>query len=373
MKPRVSTQLSCKVPILVCALLNLCAMCPADTVVSVTDSVLPFNQGSLFLGGQYSNVVAVSWTQTTSVSNVTIAASLQSTSAGFRTGTAYLMNAIGPAATAANEVVPPASFTAATPYLSDPIPLTVLFTGLNLAPGTYYLVLSAPSSQTTSGSPLTWQFTPSPVITKAPTVTQGNTFTANTVFNTVNSFAPASTFGVSSLPPIFDVFVGSQVIFLGVDTVTKGNWTGRYGSGGYVIPNDVATQLDHANLSVSQSFNYTWAGLTSDPRALLKSPGATSGIASAFVNYYGQSFSINLNIYDNKPHTVSFYLLDWDSTSRSETITITDASTGQVYDTRTFSGFHNGEYAVWQLKGNLTIKVTPNSGAGAAVSGIFVE
>ena len=36
-------------------------------------------------------------------------------------------------------------------------------------------------------------------------------------------------------------------------------------------------------------------------------------------------------------------------------------------------GFNGGVYAVWQLKGNLTIKVTPNSGPGPAISGIFID
>jgi hypothetical protein len=64
-------------------------------------------------------------------------------------------------------------------------------------------------------------------------------------------------------------------------------------------------------------------------------------------------------------------LLDWDGTSRAETITISDASTGTVYDTESFSGFHNGEYAIWDLQGNFTINVTPTAGPSAAVSGIF--
>ena len=193
-------------------------------------------------------------------------------------------------------------------------------------------------------------------------------------FTTVNSFPPASTFVVDSVDRIiFDVFAGSQVIFLGTDTTTAGNWPVRYGAGGYVIPNDVATTLDHTNVSFSEFFNYTWAPLTSDPRALRTSPVATSGIASAVTNFFGRSFNINLNNYDTKPHTVSLYLLDWDTTSRSQTVTITDASTGELYDTRTFSNFRNGVYAAWQLRGNLTIKVTPTSGPSAVVSGIFID
>jgi hypothetical protein len=163
------------------------------------------------------------------------------------------------------------------------------------------------------------------------------------------------------------------VSFLGADSVTQGNWTGKYGTSAYVIPNGGATSLDHASLSFSEYFSYTWAGMTSDPRALQIASGASTGIASAITNYYGKSFYIHLNAYDDKPHLVAFYLLDWDNGMRSETFTITDASTGKFYDKQTFSGFSNGAYALWELKGNLTIQVTPNSGPGAVVSGIFIN
>jgi hypothetical protein len=163
----------------------------------------------------------------------------------------------------------------------------------------------------------------------------------------------------------------SFAIFQGVDTVTQGKWSGKYGSGGYLIPNGGSSPTDHTSVSFSQDFTYTWAGLTSDPRALQISPGVSQGIASAYLNYYGQTFFININIHDVVPHRVALYLLDWDGTSRSETVTITDASTGALYDTEIFSGFHNGEYAIWEMKGNLRIRVTPKSGPSAAVSGIF--
>jgi hypothetical protein len=106
---------------------------------------------------------------------------------------------------------------------------------------------------------------------------------------------------------------------------------------------------------------------------LQTAPGASTRIASAITNYVGKSFYIHLNVYDDNLHLVALYLLDWDTGTRSETITITDASTGQLYDRQTFSGFHNGTYVLWELKGNLTIQVTPNSGTTAAVSGIFIN
>jgi hypothetical protein len=60
-----------------------------------------------------------------------------------------------------------------------------------------------------------------------------------------------------------------------------------------------------------------------------------------------------------------------DNSSRNETITILDSLTNTVLDTENFSGFHNGQYAAWNIKGNVTMTVTPNGYVSPAVSGIF--
>ena len=167
--------------------------------------------------------------------------------------------------------------------------------------------------------------------------------------------------------------VAPPVTFAGVDTTTQGTWTGVYGSAGYLIANEAPSYLNYATVSFLGDFTYTWAGETSDPRALQTAPGASTRIASAFTQYYNTAFSINININDGNLHQVALYLLDWDSNIRNETITISDASTGQVYDSETFSNFHNGEWAIWNVRGNLNFTITPNAGPSAAVSGIFFK
>jgi hypothetical protein len=196
------------ITVLLCVALGLVLLCsdsPAGTIVSVTDSQVPVNRAALFLGGQFSNVVAVSWMQTAAFSNITIDASLVSTDNSFRSGTAYLMNAIGPGTTPASEVVAPADFTApVSGNFNLPVPLTVLFTGLNLGPGTYYLVLSAPHADT-SFSPLYWQIASVPVVTTAVSATIGNDVLANTFSSTVDPFPPASRFISTNPGVMFDV------------------------------------------------------------------------------------------------------------------------------------------------------------------------
>lgn len=175
-----------------CLLVILSFPCFADTIVSVTDAS-SLNAGSLYLGGQYSNVVAVAWTQYHSFSDVAIDALLVSSDASFRSGTAYLMRAIGPGTTSASEIVAPVAFTAPLGN-GGAIAPTVLFSGLTLTPGTYYLVLFAPFRNETDGSPLGWVIPTNPVLTSAASARVTGFLDANTTLFPPAQFAPASRF-----------------------------------------------------------------------------------------------------------------------------------------------------------------------------------
>jgi hypothetical protein len=70
-------------------------------------------------------------------------------------------------------------------------------------------------------------------------------------------------------------------------------------------------------------------------------------------------------------HQVALYLLDWDTTARSERVDILDAGTGTLLDSQTASAFHGGKYLVWNLSGHVQIKITRLAGANAVLSGLF--
>jgi len=42
-----------------------------------------------------------------------------------------------------------------------------------------------------------------------------------------------------------------------------------------------------------------------------------------------------------------------------------------VLDTRTLTGFHGGQYAVWTLSGHVTLRVTRTGGNNAVISGVL--
>jgi hypothetical protein len=122
------------------------APCWADQLISFTDT----NPDSWSLWAVFSNDITgsghcASWTQTVTTTNTSIGAIVGYIDPG--PGEAWLTNAVGPGTTPAN-VIDSTTFTA--PVLTGAqsnnfniAPMTSLFSGLTLNPGTYYLILGS--------------------------------------------------------------------------------------------------------------------------------------------------------------------------------------------------------------------------------------
>lgn len=181
--------------------------------------------------------------------------------------------------------------------------------------------------------------------------------------NAAGSSASSANSSFSTLP----LNLSSSAVYSGLDATTQGAWTSKYGADGYFIANGVTQAPTYASVSLTGDSLWTWQNNTTDPRALYTSSGM--GIASTY--YAASSFTINVNLTDGNTHQIALYLLDWDTTSRQESISILDAATHTVESTQTFSSFQNGQYASWNVKGNVIIQVTMTGGRNAVVAGIF--
>ena len=159
--------------------------------------------------------------------------------------------------------------------------------------------------------------------------------------------------------------------YIGLNTTTQGTWTGKFGSGGQIIANDLNNLPGYAVVSLTGDSAFTWAASTGNVTALQTASGATTRIASTY--YSATGYSINLNLTDADIHIISLYLLDWLADTRTETITITDANSNAVLNSQSFASFENGVYAEWNISGHVVITVTKTGGPNAAVSGIFFD
>jgi len=137
------------------------------------------------LGGQFQQVIAVGWTDSSAENDVVIDTTVGGGVAGSSV-TAYLMNQIGPGTTSANQL---ASIT----FVPTLTPENIDLFNVNLAAGAYYVVFSANSTGAglgfaNSGSNLKEGATVSSAYEDLVNVIPGNSH------GTLNAYAPASTF-----------------------------------------------------------------------------------------------------------------------------------------------------------------------------------
>jgi hypothetical protein len=157
----------------------------ASTILSVQ----PYNGGTFTLGAQFlSQALLVSWTSVDIYSDVSITVDVEQGDPPL-SGVAYLTTRIGPGTTPADEV-------ATAPFIPPAVngPLTI-FTGLDLDPGTYYLILYGPAPGLGA-----WAHNINATIVTGIGVTRNPDLLANEIKtggSIVNlSYPPASTFGL---------------------------------------------------------------------------------------------------------------------------------------------------------------------------------
>jgi hypothetical protein len=155
--------------------------------------------------------------------------------------------------------------------------------------------------------------------------------------------------------------------FVKVDTGTSGSWMGIYGADGYNVIQNAASIPAYVSVTPSGNSSYVWASSTTDPRGLETPGNPNSRLAACW--YTNGAMNIDLAFTDSNTHAVAIYLVDWETTSRSEQVEILDTS-GNVLDTRPVSGFSAGEYLVWNLKGHVILRIT-NLNSNAVISGLF--
>jgi Abnormal spindle-like microcephaly-assoc'd, ASPM-SPD-2-Hydin len=170
-----------------------------------------------------------------------------------------------------------------------------------------------------------------------------------------------------TLADVANAAIQSSASFASADTVSQGNWQGKYGSDGYSIPNGPQSLPSYASFAPQNQLNWSWAAGTTDIRAL--QAVGYGRLASTW--YTPSTFTLDVNLTDGQSHQMALYAVDWDQRSRSEAIQLVDANSGSLLDTRSVSAFANGIYLVWNITGHVRVNVTYTGGNNAVVSGVF--
>ena len=80
-----------------------------------------------------------------------------------------------------------------------------------------------------------------------------------------------------------------------------------------------------------------------------------------------------MKITDGQTHKVSFYALDWDALSRAERIDVLDGTTGALLHSQNVTGFQDGKYLSYDVKGNVVFRFVRTGASNSVVSGVFFD
>jgi len=184
----------------------------------------------------------------------------------------------------------------------------------------------------------------------------------------VNSYCGSFTSGEASA-----TVLTSRAAFVKTDATTQGSWKGVYGADGFNVIGDTSTGNAHypsyANVTPGPHLAGLWADSSTAENCLQSvADGSTNRVAGV---WYQTLWSVNLNV--TGTHQLALYLLDFPNAGYAETITIKDAATGVVLDTRSASSLTGGVYEVWNVSGDIVVTLTSTSTHWAVLSGFFFQ
>ena len=164
----------------------------------------------------------------------------------------------------------------------------------------------------------------------------------------------------------------ARCLFLGEDTSTQGNWIGVYGADGYNVIHNTTSYPSYVIVTPANEILDYWTLSTIDVRALQDAPPGTGRLAAGW--YSNSNFTVDFNFTDGNAHKLSIYFLDWDSTTRRQTVVVSDANTGAVLNSQNMnSSYHNGVWLSWTVQGHIKIVVTKTGPNSAGLSGLFFD
>ncbi|HEV7302460.1 MAG TPA: fibronectin type III domain-containing protein [Tepidisphaeraceae bacterium] len=180
--------------------------------------------------------------------------------------------------------------------------------------------------------------------------------------------------GSSIVPIAIPAVGGASAAYVETDVATSGNWQATYGEQGGRVFGDSSRYARYAEVTPVGGGNvslWSQSGVTSDARGLYRLDGSER-VAARYRNADSLTFDINLT--DGLEHELAVYVVDWNRQSLTQTMEILDSSTGDLLDARVVSGFGDGAYVVWRVRGHVQLRVTSAAtGTDAMLSGLFFD
>ena len=155
----------------------------------------------------------------------------------------------------------------------------------------------------------------------------------------------------------------------------QGSWPGVSGAGGYALGawNGTSDQVSlpgaGSGVSLDQGSRYVWAANTTEVRAP-QSPDQSTRRAATW--YHANQLQLRVTLAEGYTGNLNLYALDWDTTARRQTVTVSDGTTTR--QSALTSSFNQGAWMTFPVNvapgGTITITIDRTAGTNAVLSAI---
>jgi alpha-L-rhamnosidase len=180
--------------------------------------------------------------------------------------------------------------------------------------------------------------------------------------------------------------------FIGVDSITSGNWGKSYGRDGYVLcnyngagndkkllPSYVSEVSYYKNMGTGKPLNFIWESKTNDPRALAMDstnslPRTAACLFGADGDQIGYTFTSTIAVNGVKDYQVSLYFVDWDKRGRKIAVEMFDAATlNLIAPIKIVENSTGGAYLTYVYNKSVKFRFNFVRGDNAVLSGMFFD
>jgi len=175
----------------------------------------------------------------------------------------------------------------------------------------------------------------------------------------------------------------SSARLIGIDTDTRGDWTGNFGSEGYYIIGGAENIPPYAQVEFLDAYGDApgfWVWWDSEihdeleyywriPSALYKESGSSYRVAAC---YFAGNMTIVVDIGD-ETKKVSLYISDFDEGLRDSEISVFDADGNELLASFEAFAYEDGWYLQFVMSGRVYFQLDTLGGPNVAISGIFFD
>ena len=176
--------------------------------------------------------------------------------------------------------------------------------------------------------------------------------------------------------------------FIGTDSITGGNWGGKYGRDGYILCNYDGIGNDRRSLpGWVTSVDYyrafpksglpdatTWATGISDPRAPAPEPGNGFPRNAACWSNSDQTMTVTIGIDGIRNYRLALYFVDWKDEACRSAVEMFDAETlNLIAPVQIVKNHRGGAYLVFSYNRSVKFRIDKIRGGNITLSGIFLE